>query len=386
MEMKNIKSLSMLMLSASAAATINTASADIVHNDDVIVTFSQCVGNDCVNGENFGFDTQRLKENNLRINFDDTSNSASFPSNDWRIVVNDTSNGGGSYFAVEDSSAGRTPFRVDAGAPSDSLRVTNAGNLGIGVANPIVELHVKDGDSPTLRLEQDGSSGFTPQTYDIAANESNFFIRDVTNGSRLFFRAQPGAPADSMFIAASGNVGFGTNSPDSNLDIQAATPELRLTGTSSNIQWEMRMNGAGNLNFQPTSGNTPLSISPNAANNLLQVGKNANDEVTITGDLVIITGNCTAAAGGDANCGADYVFEPDYHRPSLEELKKFVTTNKHLPNIPPASDMAENGIKLTELSVQLLAKVEELTLYTIDQQEVITSLQDRLVKLETATD
>jgi hypothetical protein len=146
------------------------------------------------------------------------------------------------------------------------------------------------------------------------------------------------------------------------------------------------MNGAGNLNFQPTSGNTPLSISPNASNNLLQVGKNATDEVTITGDLVIVTGNCTAAAGGDGNCGADYVFEPDYHRPSLEELKEFVTTNKHLPNIPPASDMAANGIKLTELSVQLLAKVEELTLYTIDQQEVITALQDRLVKLEDAAD
>ncbi|GAA6137787.1 hypothetical protein NBRC116583_15340 [Arenicella sp. 4NH20-0111] len=380
--MKNNKSLSMLVLSVSAMATINTASADIQQLDDVIISQSLCVGNDCVNGESFGFDTIRLKENNLRIHFQDTSNSASFPTNDWRLIANDSGNGGGNYFAIEDSNTARQPFRVDAGAPANSLRVDSAGDVGIGEDNPIVELHVVDGDSPTLRLEQDGSSGFTPQTFDMVSNEANFFIRDVTNGSQLPFRIKPGADTDSLFIAANNNIGIGTDSPDSNLDIQAPTPEFRLTGLTSGFQWEMRMNGAGNFNFQPTSGNTPLSISPNATNNLLEIGKNANDEVTITGNLVIVTGNCIAAAGGDGNCGADYVFEPDYHRPSLEELKEFVTTNKHLPNIPPASDMAENGIKLTELSVQLLAKVEELTLYAIDQQEVITSLQDRLVKLE----
>ena len=80
---------------------------DIVHLDDVIIDGSICVGLDCVNGENFGFDTQRLKENNLRIHFDDTSVSASFPNNDWRIVINDSNNGGLNHFTVEDATAGR---------------------------------------------------------------------------------------------------------------------------------------------------------------------------------------------------------------------------------------------------------------------------------------
>ena len=104
------------------------APADIVQNDDLIVTFSACVGNDCVNGENFGFDTIRVKENNLRIHFDDTSNSASFPANDWRLVANDTNNGGASYFAIEDATAGRIPFRVEAGAPANSLYVEADGD------------------------------------------------------------------------------------------------------------------------------------------------------------------------------------------------------------------------------------------------------------------
>ncbi len=63
--------------------------ADQVILDDLIVDGSACIGFDCVNGESFGFDTLRLKENNLRIRAVDTSSSASFPSNDWQITFND---------------------------------------------------------------------------------------------------------------------------------------------------------------------------------------------------------------------------------------------------------------------------------------------------------
>jgi Chaperone of endosialidase len=186
---------------------------DIQHLDDVIIAFSLAVGNDAVNGESFGFDTIRLKENNLRIHFDDTSTTASFPKNDWRLVANDTSNGGGEYFAIEDSTAGRKPFRVDAGARANALYVDSQGDVGIGTSSPVVELHAVRGDTPTLRLDQDGTSGFTPQVWDVAGNETNFFIRDVTNGSRLPFKIRPGAPTDALVIAPDGNVGIGTSSP-----------------------------------------------------------------------------------------------------------------------------------------------------------------------------
>ena len=192
---------------------------DQVFLDDVIVTGSICVGQDCVNGESFGFDTERLKENNLRIHFVDTSSSASFPGNDWRIVINDSANGGANYFAIEDSSAGRIPFRVMAGAGNNALYISNSGNVGMGTASPVVELHVTDGDSPTLRLEQNGSSGFGSQTWDIAGNEANFFVRDATNGSKLPFRIKPNAPTNALYIAADGDLGFGTETPDGQIDV-----------------------------------------------------------------------------------------------------------------------------------------------------------------------
>jgi len=193
---------------------------DYVIVDDLIVQGSACIGVDCVNNYNFGFDTLVLRENNLRIFFDDTSTSASFPSNDWRIIINDSANGGASYFGVEDATAGRRVFTLEAGAPAHSLYVDDGGRVGIGTSTPVVDAHIVNGNTPTLRLEQDGSSGFTPQTWDVAGNETNFFIRDATNGSKLPFKIKPGAPNNSLFIASDGNIGMGTTSPDFSLDIE----------------------------------------------------------------------------------------------------------------------------------------------------------------------
>lgn len=204
---------------------------------DVIVQGSICVGFDCVNGESFGFDTERLKENNLRLHFDDTSVSASFPSNDWRLVANDTTNGGSNFFAIEDSTAGTVPFRVEAGAGNNALHVdATGGNVGMGTSTPVVELHITDGDSPTMRLEQNGSSGFTPQTWDVAGNETNFFVRDVTNGSKLPFKIRPGAPDNSLYIDSEGDIGLGTASPGTNaLQVESGDVYVKAGNVGINV-------------------------------------------------------------------------------------------------------------------------------------------------------
>jgi hypothetical protein len=69
------------------------------------------------------------------------------------------------------------------------------------------------------------------------------------------------------------------------------------------------------------------------------------------------------------NAGADFVFESGYKLPDLSELEKFVKTNKHLPEIPTAKQMVENGVNLGELNIRLLQKVEELTLHLIEKDK-----------------
>ncbi len=217
--------------------------ADQVFQDDVIVQGSLGVGMDNDNGEPFGYDTIRLKENNLRIRFYDTSNSASFPTNDWQIVINDFSNGGANYFAVEDLDAGRRPFTIEAGARSNSLYVDNAyySRIGIGTSTPGITggVHTVCGNTPTVRLEQDGSSGWAPQTWDVAGHETYFFIRDVTHGSNLPFRIFPGTPSDTLCVG-SGNgaemrVGIGTRKPAATLDVQGDARIGIESGTTANV-------------------------------------------------------------------------------------------------------------------------------------------------------
>ncbi|MFB1033838.1 MAG: hypothetical protein QMC38_00685, partial [Sinobacterium sp.] len=187
------------VLCAAFSLPFTSAIADVLHPDDAIVVGSLCAGLDCVNGENFGFDTIRLKENNLRIKFIDTSSSSSFPTRDWQITINDSANGGVNKFSIEDIDGGTTPFTILASAPNDSLFISANGYIGLGTTAPLVQIHVKDGNSPALRLEQDTSAGFAEQTWDLGGNETNFFIRDVTNGSKLPFRIVPNAPDASIY-------------------------------------------------------------------------------------------------------------------------------------------------------------------------------------------
>ncbi|MBC8030549.1 MAG: tail fiber domain-containing protein [Pyrinomonadaceae bacterium] len=198
---------------------------DDVIPDDLIVQGSSCVGLDCVNGEVFGFDTIRLKENNDRIQFDDTSTTAGFPTNNWQIRANSSASGGASFLAFVDQGAsgnsetGTIVFEVDAGAPANSLKVSSTGRVGLRTATPVLDLHITTSDTPAHRLEQTNAGGFTAQTWDVAGNEANFFVRDVTGGSRLPFRIRPGAPTSSIDINALGNVGIGTASPDTRLSV-----------------------------------------------------------------------------------------------------------------------------------------------------------------------
>jgi len=206
---------------------------DFVIADDLVVIGSTCIGFDCFNNVPFSFTTLALAENNLRIQFHDTSTAASFPRRDWRIEINSSGNGGGSHFAVLDcgdnGSVADCPlsnrvFLVEGGAPANSLRVDNAGRLGVRTDNPVLEVHINDGDTPAVRLQQNGTSGWAPQTWDVAGNETSFFIRDATNGSTLPFRIRPGAPSNMIDIHDDG-VAVGHTSPDAQLDVRAGAAD-----------------------------------------------------------------------------------------------------------------------------------------------------------------
>jgi hypothetical protein len=145
----------------------------------------------------------------------------------------------------------------------------------------VVDLHVKSGNTPTLRLEQDGSSGFTAQTWDVAGNEANFFIRDATNGSTLPFRIRPGARSNSIDIEADGDVRLG-HSASSNfqqsvlqnvgtgaMQLASATGGVNLqfdpgnTGSFWNVTAQADAAGGFVINNNDGAGSTEFVLKPN---------------------------------------------------------------------------------------------------------------------------
>ncbi|QLC65246.1 hypothetical protein LPB248_02790 [Flavobacterium sp. LPB0248] len=84
----------------------------------------------------------------------------------------------------------------------------------------------------------------------------------------------------------------------------------------------------------------------------------------------------------DLQGGCDFVFEKDYKLLGLNELESFVNTHKHLPEIDSEKTMIENGLNMKDFQLKLLQKIEELTLYTIQQNKEINTLKKKVNSLE----
>lgn len=338
---------------------------DQVIADDLIVQGSGCFGFDCVNNESFGFDTLRLKENNLQIHFEDTSTGA-FPTNDWRIIANDAASGGASYLTIEDATSARRPFKITAGAATDSIFVDSTGRVGFRTSTPVLDLHVFTSNTPALRLDQSNAGGFTPQVWDVAGNEANFFVRDVTGGSRLPFRIRPGAPTSSIDISADGDVGVGTASPAAALHVQrtsdpASDPWLLVRrADDSNANTEDRrleLDKDGNLFV---SGSITQLSSRTSKTNFVELA--GSEVLSRLSQLPIWTWNYLSADAGDRHIGP--VAEDFYHAFGFGRSER---------SLAPA-DVAGVALAATKALQQQVA----------ERDQRIADLEARLLRLEAA--
>jgi hypothetical protein len=160
----------------------------------------------------------------------------------------------------------------------------------------------------------------------------------------------------SMYIGTNGNVGIGGL--------------LRLPAEKLTVDGNIKIN----------NGKLLINIDPDSINATVK-GKFS---AFITGGILSEDYAISPKSGW-----ADHVFNADYRLQDLDEVESFINTNKHLPGIPSATEVQENGYTVHDMNVKLLQKVEELTLYTIEQnkeieqlKKVVTSYQSLLEKVE----
>jgi hypothetical protein len=291
------------------------------------------------------------------------------------------------------------------------------GNVGIGTTNPSEKLEIFNSNTTpgVLSLQSSRNDAMNVDVGRICAKQSTIEIArigmqrlDGTNTGALTFWTKETNNTDlseKVRIDGNGNVGIGTTSPQAKLDI-----ENNILLCSGDPAWGVRIkanfpnyNGGWSRGFfvvnQDNSSNFiglgAVGICSNGiammarawigtdynnsymnflANGSVGIGTTAPDQkLTVKGKIhaeeVIVDLNVPVA---------DYVFAKDYVLMPLHKVEQYVQQNSHLPDIPSATEIKEQGLSMGEMQNKLLKKIEELTLYAIEQNKKIEKLENEI--------
>ncbi|WP_407489351.1 hypothetical protein [Elizabethkingia anophelis] len=194
-----------------------------------------------------------------------------------------------------------------------------------------------------------------------------------------------------------GNIGIGNNSPQSKLDINGTimvggdTGNLDITSLPNSLDmlkntgklaigWNLS-GGGGETNFianrgKGNTGGFHFYDYTNEGQRKRLLLLNSNGNALLDGKLEAKEIKVTTTPT------ADFVFEDSYKLPNLESVEKHIKEKKHLPEIASAAEMQKDGVSIGDFQIKLLQKIEELTLYSIEQNKLIKEQQERLKKLE----
>ncbi|RWU09972.1 hypothetical protein [Pedobacter chitinilyticus] len=311
------------------------------------------------------------------------------------------------------------------------LLISDAGNVGIGLVSPLAKLHV-NGLIRGTSNQADDHSGLFESLSSLGYGLYSRGGGGTVDRYSFSFNNYNGVPI--MFADGSGNVGIGTNTPSTG---------LQLGNLGNNIAAK-QISIPGNYNFevlklgQIGNGNAALEIVNHAGVDVsygvkikadidhggpglqLQYAPTANDYSS----LQYQTGLFLSAANGDIGIGTttpqeklsvngkirakeikveatgwpngkirakeikveatgwpDYVFKADYKLNTLPELEAYIKANGHLPGVPAATEVEKEGVALGEMNKILLKKIEELTLHLIEKDKKIEETNKKLDKV-----
>ncbi len=263
---------------------------------------------------------------------------------------------------------------------TQSFYLFNDGNVGIGTTSPQSKLHVAGTIALNSIIEFK-----TPEAQIIWGRDKMLFkgYKEDTDtlhkGDDIPVPVMGGLYTIMELDSRTGYVGVNTTGPKYNLQVTGSlfTNRFTLFNNQSPPQ-------EGSVLQCDKEGNAYWGI-PTASAGLWKINPNNNIDLYFTdGNVGIGTidtyGYALAVAGKIISTEVtvkeyanwpDFVFEDNYQLKSLASLENYINTNNHLPGVPTAKEVQNEGVKLGEMNAILLQKVEELTLYLIEQEKII---------------
>ena len=285
------------------------------------------------------------------------------------------------------------------------------GKLGVGTTHPKATLHVNgsiyggealgatkfqsDGGYVTIGTAKANRKKYMQFTTDLEKCVFNKPIFTETGVLGSSTNSLQFIVNDSVHMAISGrNIGVGVENPQETLHVNGAirgggaNGEVTLRGDNGSVT--IGATDAQTMTFNTNKSRYAFNIN---GTNRIAIHSNGNvgigtplpqQKLDVAGSIrangLIVNGNIRAHEIVVTTTGADFVFAEEYRLRPLSEVKTFIAENKHLPEIKSAQEMQEDGVGINELQVQLLQKIEELTLYIIQQEERIAVLEMELKK------
>ncbi|WEA00669.1 hypothetical protein [Mucilaginibacter sp. SJ] len=276
----------------------------------------------------------------------------------------------------------------------------NTGNVGIGSNNPTAKLTVfhstllGSAAKNSLLLSSTGGatannvqnniwlvrnsagSDFTTARLHDGISIDGSFITPQTD-TRTWWERDPTADVQSWGSAATtyltikqGNLGLGTITPAAKLDVTVGSSSF-----TNNIRF-----GDANPGYL-AAGTAGIFMSNNAGSPVFTVLHTGNVGIGQTNPQNKLDVNGSIHSKSvliDLNGWSDYVFKKDYPLRPLSEVKAYIDLNEHLPEVPSEQEMVKKGLDVSEMNKLLMKKIEEMTLYLIEQNKRIEKLEAKI--------
>jgi len=392
----------------------SSASADSWNEDTNGVVYTNGnVGIGCI-GHGHAFEINKYNTSTTaHIYFGNPSATSGSPSAVMTFAGDGIQNAGFTWIPASDHVSGQLnlSFGGSNNPANHTPRVTFQadGKVGFGTTEPLDNLHiVSDSGDAAIILQH---------PYETLRMDQNS-IRTITN-SNIYIGANGGTNGWTTF-STSGNVGIGTTNPQYKSDIRVYSEAVglrlhrrdALINDPIGIGFSMRCDSInpvddtragifyqynGNLFLAAKSaidiGDEPLTYSRlfiNGETGNVGIGTTTPDpdyKLDVNGTIKAREIKITIASVDEVKVNdaqwSDFVFEDSYKLPSLDHVENYIKENKHLPDVPSAEQIAQDGLSMSGMMAKQMQKIEELTLYVIElkkQNERLAEVSEELKK------